>query len=96
LMTPRLHLKVADALQHEHPDLASLHRSLAQKRLQRASQADYWRKRAAETRGLAEVIEDQYTAETLLEIALRYDALALRGIGATELCPAGARLSRQR
>jgi hypothetical protein len=39
---------------------------------------DYWRKRAAETRGLAELIEDQLTAETLLEIALRYDELALR------------------
>jgi hypothetical protein len=38
---------------------------------------DYWRKRAAETRGLAELIEDNYTAETLLEIALRYDELAL-------------------
>ena len=37
---------------------------------------DYWRKRAAETRGLAELIEDNYTAETLLEIALRYDELA--------------------
>ena len=39
---------------------------------------DYWRKRAAETRGLAELIEDHFTAETLLEIALRYDELALR------------------
>jgi hypothetical protein len=33
---------------------------------------------AAETRGLAELIEDHFTAETLLEIALRYDELALR------------------
>jgi hypothetical protein len=39
---------------------------------------DYWRKRAAETRGLAELIEDNVTAETLLDIALRYDELALR------------------
>jgi hypothetical protein len=39
---------------------------------------DYWRKRAAETRGLAELIEDNFTAETLSEIALRYDELALR------------------
>jgi hypothetical protein len=39
---------------------------------------DYWRKRAAETRGLAELIEDHFTAETLLEIAQRYDELALR------------------
>jgi hypothetical protein len=39
---------------------------------------DYWRKRAAETRGLAELIEDNFTAETLLEIALRYDELAMR------------------
>jgi hypothetical protein len=38
----------------------------------------YWRKRAVETRGLAELIEDHFTAETLLEIALRYDELALR------------------
>jgi hypothetical protein len=38
---------------------------------------DYWRKRAAETRGLAELIEDNFTAETLLEIALRYEELAL-------------------
>jgi hypothetical protein len=40
--------------------------------------SDYWRKRAAETRRLAELIEDNFTAETLLEIALRYDELALR------------------
>jgi hypothetical protein len=39
---------------------------------------DYWRKPAAETRGLAELIEDHFIAETLLEIALRYDELALR------------------
>ena len=37
---------------------------------------DYWRKRAAETRGLAELIEDNYTAETLLNIAGQYDELA--------------------
>ena len=42
------------------------------------SAPDYWRKRAAETRGLAELIEDNFTAETLLDIALRYDELALR------------------
>jgi hypothetical protein len=29
-------------------------------------------------RRLAELIEDNFTAETLLEIALRYDELALR------------------
>jgi hypothetical protein len=46
------------------------------KKLEFAS--DYWRKRAAETRGLAELIEDHFTAQTLLEIALRYDELALR------------------
>jgi hypothetical protein len=39
---------------------------------------DYWRKRAAETRGLAELIEDHFTAEALLDIARRYDELALR------------------
>jgi hypothetical protein len=39
---------------------------------------DYWRHRGAETRGLAELIEDNVTAETLLDIALRYDELALR------------------
>jgi hypothetical protein len=39
---------------------------------------DYWRHRAAETRGLAELIEDNVTAEALLDIALRYDELALR------------------
>jgi hypothetical protein len=38
---------------------------------------DYWCNRAAETRGLAELIEDNYTAEALLDIALRYDELAL-------------------
>ncbi len=38
---------------------------------------DFWRKRAAEARRLAELIEDNFPAETLLEIALRYDELAL-------------------
>ncbi len=38
---------------------------------------DFWRKRAEETRRLAELIEDNFTAETLLEIALRYDELVL-------------------
>jgi hypothetical protein len=47
-------------------------------RLRKSDAPDYWRKRAAETRGLAELIEDHFTAETLLEIALRYDELALR------------------
>jgi hypothetical protein len=37
-----------------------------------------FRERAAETRGLAELIEDNFIAETLLEIALQYDELALR------------------
>jgi hypothetical protein len=39
---------------------------------------DHWRKRAAEARRLSELIEDNFTAQTLLEIALRYDELALR------------------
>ena len=39
---------------------------------------DYWRKRAAETRGLAELIEDHFTADALLDIARRYDELAWR------------------
>jgi hypothetical protein len=39
---------------------------------------DFWRKRAEETRKLAELIEDDdFTAETLLDIALQYDELAL-------------------
>ncbi len=37
---------------------------------------DYWRQRAAEARRFAELIADNYTAETLLDIALRYDELA--------------------
>lgn len=36
---------------------------------------DYWRKRAAEARRLAELIEDNFTAETLLNIARQYDEL---------------------
>ena len=37
---------------------------------------DFWRKRAEEARKLAELIEDDFTAETLLDIALQYDELA--------------------
>ncbi len=38
---------------------------------------DFWRKRAEEARRLAERIEDSFTSETLLNIALQYDELAL-------------------
>jgi len=38
---------------------------------------DYWRESAAEVRRLAELIDDNFTAETLLEIALQYDELAV-------------------
>jgi hypothetical protein len=34
---------------------------------------DFWRKRAEEASRLAEVIEDNFTAETLVDIALQYD-----------------------
>jgi hypothetical protein len=37
---------------------------------------DYWRKLAAEARRLAELIDDNFTGETLLEIALQYGELA--------------------
>jgi hypothetical protein len=37
---------------------------------------DYWRKRAQEARRLAELIYDDFTAETLLDIAGQYDELA--------------------
>jgi hypothetical protein len=37
---------------------------------------DFWRKRAEEARKLAELIDDNFTAETLLDIALQYDELA--------------------
>jgi hypothetical protein len=36
---------------------------------------DFWRKRAEEARRLAELIEDNFTAESLLDIALQYDEL---------------------
>jgi hypothetical protein len=36
---------------------------------------DFWRKRAAEARRLAELIEDDFTGETLLEIARQYAEL---------------------
>jgi len=39
---------------------------------------DLWRKRAEEARRLAELIEDNFTAETLVDIALQYDELAER------------------
>jgi hypothetical protein len=39
---------------------------------------DFWRKRAEEARRLAELIEDNFTAESLLDIALQYDELAER------------------
>jgi hypothetical protein len=39
---------------------------------------DFWRKRAEETRRLAELIEDNFTPESLLDIARQYDELAER------------------
>jgi hypothetical protein len=39
---------------------------------------DYWRKRAEEVRRLAELVEDNFTAETLLDVARQYDELAER------------------
>ena len=40
---------------------------------------DFWRERAEEARRLSELIEDNFTAETLLDIAGQYDMLAERG-----------------
>ena len=37
---------------------------------------DYWRQRAAEARRFAELIDDDFTAESLLDIALQYEELA--------------------
>jgi hypothetical protein len=37
---------------------------------------DFWRARAEEARRLAELIEDNFTAESLLDIARQYDELA--------------------
>jgi hypothetical protein len=37
---------------------------------------DFWRKRAEEARRLAELIDDNFTAETLLDIAVQYEELA--------------------
>ena len=37
---------------------------------------DYWRKSADEVRKLAELVEDNFTAETLLDIAAQYGELA--------------------
>jgi hypothetical protein len=37
---------------------------------------DYWRKRGDEVRKLAELVEDDFTAETLLDIAAQYGELA--------------------
>ena len=37
---------------------------------------DFWRKHAEETRRLVELIEDNFTAETLLDIAGQYEELA--------------------
>ena len=37
---------------------------------------DYWRKRAAEARRLAELSDGNLTGETLSDIALQYDELA--------------------
>jgi hypothetical protein len=39
---------------------------------------DYWRKSAAEAQRLSELIEDNFTAATLLDIAGQYDELAER------------------
>ena len=36
----------------------------------------YWRQGAQEARRLAELIDDDFIGETLLEIALQYDELA--------------------
>jgi hypothetical protein len=37
---------------------------------------DFWRKRPDEARRLAELIEDNFTAESLLDITVQYDELA--------------------
>jgi hypothetical protein len=39
---------------------------------------DYWRQRAEETRRFAELIDDDFTADTLIDIANQYDLLAER------------------
>jgi hypothetical protein len=38
--------------------------------------SDYWRQRAAEAHRFAELIDDNFTAESLLDIALQYEELA--------------------
>jgi hypothetical protein len=37
---------------------------------------DFWRARAEEARRLAELIDDAFTRETILDIALQYQELA--------------------
>jgi hypothetical protein len=39
---------------------------------------DFWRARAEEARRLAELIDDAFTRETMLDIALQYQELAER------------------
>jgi hypothetical protein len=39
---------------------------------------DYWRQRAQETRRFADLIDDDFTADTLFDIASQYDMLAER------------------
>ena len=36
---------------------------------------DYWRSRSEEARRLAELIDDAFTRETILDIALQYEEL---------------------
>ena len=40
--------------------------------------SDFWRKRAEEVRKLAELIEDSFISETLLDIARQYEEVAER------------------
>jgi hypothetical protein len=40
--------------------------------------SEYWRRRAEEARTIAEMITDDFTRETMLNIARQYDELAER------------------
>ena len=39
---------------------------------------DYWRQRAQEARRFAELLDDDFAADTLIDIASQYDMLAER------------------
>jgi len=61
---------------------------------------DFWRNRAEGTRRLVELIENNFIAETMLDIAVQHEELPSMpsedSVGAIEPCPTGASITLAR